>query len=570
MSSSGGYEFSELFHSSILSFSPGTTFLATAHFNRIIIRSTSTLQIVRTWICIKDTPSPAPTPSLFASTSRRAPLESSTSASSTSGAGDEFSIDQLSWSGDSMYLLAYSAQAKTCWVFGLAEEGSGECGEIARVGGEGVEGLVRVDWGNGGREVLAWSDHALKLSIYDLSTGQIKVIQHPKSHQSCHTYSPDARYLAVAERHLGKDYVGVYDVLDGHRLVRHFALHTSDVQGLLWSPCGKYLAAWDSPLSYSLHVYSPIGPHLTRFTSSSPTFSPTSTAEDPGLGIRTVTWAPGGRWIALGGWDGKVRIIESEGWRCVAVLRWGARTAEKDVTVWREPSEWLQDTRGRGIVQFDRVSLPAGIPTSRPDLSKPNPRMGVSQLSFDSDATLLLARIDTQPNTIHIHTFLPTAVAEVPSITHLATLVFTSPVRSAKWCTANGEGRGRKLAVSTKAGAVYFWDGEGGWVEEGEEEFGRGGTMEGVGIPARTDFSAVDITWSPDGTSLAIQDRKQFCLLYDGDADQAEEGESTRRRASAGLDEGLTHVSEEGEEYDEGWSGSGFGLRQGILGSVGA
>ncbi len=49
------------------------------------------------------------------------------------------------------------------------------------------------------------------------------------------------------------------------------------------------------------------------------------------MGIRTIVWAPGGRHIALGGWDDRVRVVESEGWRCVATLGWGAKTTEKDV-----------------------------------------------------------------------------------------------------------------------------------------------------------------------------------------------------------------------------------------------
>jgi hypothetical protein len=62
--------------------------------------------------------------------------------------------------------------------------------------------------------------------------------------------------------------------------------------------------------------------------------------EDPGLGIRTTAWAPGGRFIAIGGWDGKVRVLESDGWRCVAVMTWGTRTVEKNaVSLYADPWE---------------------------------------------------------------------------------------------------------------------------------------------------------------------------------------------------------------------------------------
>jgi hypothetical protein len=64
-------------------------------------------------------------------------------------------------------------------------------------------------------------------------------------------------------------------------------------------------------------------------------------SEDPGLGIRTIAWAPGGRHLAIGGWDGKVRIIENEGWRCVGLMSWGARVGDKsvvrlDFSVWAD------------------------------------------------------------------------------------------------------------------------------------------------------------------------------------------------------------------------------------------
>jgi hypothetical protein len=49
------------------------------------------------------------------------------------------------------------------------------------------------------------------------------------------------------------------------------------------------------------------------------------------LGIKTISWAAGGRYLAIGGWDGKVRIVESEGWRCVGLMSWGTRINEKTV-----------------------------------------------------------------------------------------------------------------------------------------------------------------------------------------------------------------------------------------------
>lgn len=53
---------------------------------------------------------------------------------------------------------------------------------------------------------------------------------------------------------------------------------------------------------YALHIYSPLGPLLGTFGAASSSF----TGPDPGLGIRSISWGPGGNWIAVGGWDQKV------------------------------------------------------------------------------------------------------------------------------------------------------------------------------------------------------------------------------------------------------------------------
>jgi hypothetical protein len=120
------------------------------------------------------------------------------------------------------------------------------------------------------------------------------------------------------------------------------------------------------------------------------------------------------------------------------------------------------------------------LPTVRQDLTRSPPRTGVSQISFDSEATLFFVRLETQPHVVHIHTFLPTPTSSSPQISHLVAIVFTDLVRSAHWCAGK-----RKLVICTKSSGIYFWDGDGGWVEDGDESGEvRGGTMEGVGIPA--------------------------------------------------------------------------------------
>lgn len=140
----------------------------------------------------------------------------------------------------------------------------------------------------------------------------------------------------------------------------------SDVADLEWSPCGRYIAIWEtltevrtyflcpdaiwllaSPFKYLLHLFTPDGRFLSTFApyarlAHTPTLpaqlkSRINTApvlpEHPdkggkqeesrreerstegwvGLGIRTVKWHPTGDWIAVGGWDGKVLIL---------IIRW--------------------------------------------------------------------------------------------------------------------------------------------------------------------------------------------------------------------------------------------------------
>lgn len=131
--------------------------------------------------------------------------------------------------------------------------------------------------------------------------------------------------------------------------------------------------------------------------------------------------------------------------------------------------------------------MPIGLPTIRPDATKFPPRAGISQVTFDTQGALMCVRSESTPNVVHIHTFLAVTTAYEPDITHLATLVFSNPVKTARW--SKGKGKGKRLLVATRSGAVYVWDGETDWIEDGQEV--HGGMMEGVGIPARAYRSSI-------------------------------------------------------------------------------
>lgn len=61
---------------------------------------------------------------------------------------------------------------------------------------------------------------------------------------------------------------------------------------------------------YSVQVYSIVGSHVGGFSLPSAV-----------LGIKGMTWSPNGRYLALVGYDGVARVIESEHWHVIATLR---------------------------------------------------------------------------------------------------------------------------------------------------------------------------------------------------------------------------------------------------------
>lgn len=79
--------------------------------------------------------------------------------------------------------------------------------------------------------------------------------------------------------------------------MQHFETETDDLMGIEWSPDGRVLAVWESPIKYKVLLYTLDGRCVSKFS-----------AYDSALGIKSLAWSPTGQFLALGSYDEKVSM----------------------------------------------------------------------------------------------------------------------------------------------------------------------------------------------------------------------------------------------------------------------
>ncbi|KAG1718249.1 WD repeat-containing protein 8 [Suillus occidentalis] len=470
-------DFTEIYKQSgnLASFSPGAHFILNVVENTLIVRRTDTLQITRTW-------------TIAAPSSTANILSNSKSIPSNSPEGW---ISHAGWSCDSEYLLAASAKKGIVEVFKLRDENWN-----ARIEA-GVEGLLKAEWAPDGRHILCFSQWGLRVTIWSLVTGNATYIQFPIHPDRGYAFRSDSRYFILAERHRSKDAMGVYDTTDCYKLVRHFPVPTSNLSSLALSPTGNHIAIWEGVLEYKLHILSLAG-------DVQGTFSP---KPNPGYGVRNVAWHPTGMFIAVAGWDDKIHILDGLTWSAAATLELSSKIPV-GATLWREPSNWLETTQGRGFLSYERLQGPQTISLQRTDPTKPNPKSGAVQLEWNKTGTLLLVRFENCPTVVHLYDFPASSDPFVPRLR--CVFQHSKPVLHAQWNPV----RKGSLALCIGSGSIYTWSDE--WIgENGVEE----DMAECIGVPANTKFETRSIKWAPDGKGLVLLDKEAFCCAFEVEDD---------------------------------------------------
>eukprot|EP01116_Phalansterium_solitarium_P013688 TRINITY_DN31089_c0_g1_i1.p1 TRINITY_DN31089_c0_g1~~TRINITY_DN31089_c0_g1_i1.p1 ORF type:complete len:435 (+),score=-30.91 TRINITY_DN31089_c0_g1_i1:109-1413(+) len=428
-------DFSEVYshdNTKLCKWSPNGKYLASMMKHRLLVRDAETLQVVQLFTCLD-------------------------------------SIQELSWSCDSLFILCGLYKKGVAQIWSLTEPGW-----TCKID-EGIAGLSHARWGPSGRHILTVSDFQVRLTVWSLLDRATFYIKNPKFSSQGLSFSPDGKMMALAERKDCKDFVSLFSC-DSWELLRQFKTDTLDLADLVWSRDGRSICVWDTNLQYKLLIYSPDGRLLTSHV-----------AYENALGIKSVAWSPSSAFLAIGSYDQKVRIFDGLVYKQLTDFGHLAVSVSDAVAVYREvPSEeFRSQTRyvlEEGVVRLPSIKLKTDVP---------NPPLGVGWVRWSSDSKYLLTRNDNMPNVLWIWSLTQLALNSI--------IIQKEPVISAGWDETSPQ-----LTFCTGTGMLYLWTPTG---------------CSCVAIP-ETNFALQSVLWNPAGNSLVLMDKDKYCLAFTGSTEE--------------------------------------------------
>ena len=126
------------------------------------------------------------------------------------------------------------------------------------------------------------------------------------------------------------------------------------------------------------------------------------------------------------------------------------------------------------------------IAAIKPDLDKPNPKMGVSCVEFSCDNRFMFSRNDSMPNILWLWDMSKFKLTNV--------LIQTQAIKHVTW-----DPRQCRLALCTNNNKIYMWSPQG---------------CISVEAPCEATFLILCVRWNADGNSLMLIGKDQFCLCY--------------------------------------------------------
>lgn len=337
---------------------------------------------------------------------------------------------------------------------------------------EGLAGLTACRWAPDARHILTLADFQLRVTLWSLTTKAVSFIKNPKTLHSHMDFTKDGRIMAMVERRDCKDYVNIFDC-SVWKLWRQFSVDTKDSKEIRWSPNNQVLCIWDSPLEYNILIYSMDGQCLSTYS-----------AYSNALGIKRVSWSPSSQFLAIGSFDERVRIMNHLTWKTIVEHRHPSAVTAKTAVIYIEVEKRLPGSQIVSESRYDAQDPPITLQVVKPDPDKPNPSIGIGVVLFSPDSRYLVTRNDSMPHAVWVW--------DMPSISLIALLVHTNPVKAVEW-----DPKQPRLALCTGTNKLYMWSPAG---------------CISVVVPVDAPFKVNNLHWHPNGRLLVLLGKTHYCI----------------------------------------------------------
>ncbi|KAF2736338.1 WD40 repeat-like protein [Polyplosphaeria fusca] len=299
-------------------------------------------------------------------------------------------------------------------------------------GSGGMGKNVHAEFGPTEDEVAVFSDFGSRVAVWCLRTGRTVEIKDPKfsgKERRGWGYRPvlngkgetgggkETGVMAILCRSSGQDVLMLL-APKTYNVIKKAEIPTVDAQGLKWSRDGRWIAVWDAPSAgYRVCIYTADGHLYQTIDRESPSEYNEWSIE--GLGIKTVEWVPGNKWLAVGGWDRRVRILSSRTFSPVVFLD---HTAQIDIPT---TPVYTEQVDGRGNRTYSITQQPVTPPKAQTEKNAPAPKKGISIMAFNTDGTMCATRDDSTPTTVWIW--------DLRTLQPLTILIQHAPIKSLLW-----------------------------------------------------------------------------------------------------------------------------------------
>ncbi|KAI9476565.1 MAG: WD40-repeat-containing domain protein [Benjaminiella poitrasii] len=342
--------------------------------------------------------------------------------------------------------------------------------------------FVKVQWSSDSKNVLCISELKLRLAIWNLSTKEMKYINHLKYSEKGIEFSPDKNYVAIVEKYKEKDCIGIYHG-NSFILLHRFEVNTVDLDDIKWCPDSMYIAIWDNCLYHKLLIYRYDGYLCATYT-----------GYEFGLGIKCVNWSPNGKLLALGNYDQTIHLLSTLSWQLVGTLEHPTTLTETMETNVMEEIELpppVIPTFQKANIDYRHVlKRPFHIPTRRTGYEESNPKTGIGICQFSPDGLYLYSKSVIMPNIIWIW--------QIKSLKCLHIILFRKTIKQANWNPCQNH----LLTVTCGDEHIHLIQ-----PTEGNDDI----DISSHKVPT-TDFLVKKIKWNSNGNALLLMDQDLFCI----------------------------------------------------------